>query len=106
MGISEILLIMLVYGGLFLFAFPSISSNNKILVYIKSIFLIVLYLFISAIIWFSYKGKEYHLNNHSGFEPISFTGEVILVLICFSIFNIILLLLGIQLKSKMHYINP
>lgn len=105
MGISETLF-MLVYGGLFLFTLQLFSSNNKILVYIKSAFLIALYVFISNIIWFTYKGEESHINNHSGYETISFTGEAILLVGVFSIYSIILLLLGIYLRRKRHSVNP
>ena len=105
MGISETLF-MLVYGGLFLFTLQLFSSNNKILVYIKSAFLIALYVFISNIIWFTFKGEESHTNNHSGYEAISFTGEAILCLGVFSIYNIILLLLGTYLRRKRRSVNP
>lgn len=106
MGISETLIIMLVYGGLFLYTLQSFSSNNKILTNLMSAFLIALYVFISAIIWFTYKGKESHINNHSGYEPISFTGEAILGVVVFSIYSIILLLLGTHLRRKSHSVNP
>ena len=100
MGISEIIIIMLVYGGLFLYSLQPVSSNNKIIVYVKSAFLIILYGFISTIIWFTYKGDENHINNHSGFEPISFTGEAILMIVGLSIYSIILLLFSILPKRN------
>ncbi|MDQ0229212.1 peptide ABC transporter permease [Metabacillus malikii] len=104
--IYEIIIFMLVYGGLFLYTLRSISSKNKTLAYIKSIFLIMLYVFITTIIWFNYKAEEYHINNHSGLEPISFTAEAIVVVISISIYNIILLLFGIHFKRKRHSVNP
>lgn len=102
-GIYEIIIIfMFAYGGLFLYIIRAISAKNKVVVYIKSAFIIILYVFSSTIIWFTYKGEEYHINNHSGYEPISFTREAILMIVGFSIYNIILLLLGIRLKRKRH----
>ncbi|MEH7226689.1 peptide ABC transporter permease [Bacillus sp. JJ1566] len=103
MGIFEIIIIMLVYGGLFLFTLQSISSKNKISVYVKSVFLIILYGFISTIIWFTFKAEEYHINNHSGYEPISYTGEAILMIVGLSIYS--LLLLMFILKRKRHSID-
>lgn len=74
MGISEIIIIMLVYGGLFLFV-NLVSSNNKLLVYVKWASFIILYGYISTIIWFTYKAEEEHTNSHSGYAPISLTGK-------------------------------
>lgn len=104
--IYEIIIFMLVYGGLFLYTLRSISSKNKTLAYIKSAFLIILYVFISIIIWFTYKAEEYHINNHSGYKPISVTDEATLVLIGFSIYSILLLLLGVHLKRRRNSVNP
>lgn len=100
MGLSETIIIMLVYGGLFIYTLQLTSSNNKIIIYIKSAFLITLYVFISTIIWFTYKGEEYHINNHSGYDPISFTGEAILLIIGLSIYSVILILLSNLLKKR------
>ncbi|RDW15144.1 peptide ABC transporter permease [Oceanobacillus chungangensis] len=103
--IYEIIIFMLVYGGLFIYILRSISSKNKTIAYIKSAFLIILYIFIGTIIWFTYKAEEYHINNHSGLEPISVTNEATLVVVGFSIYSIILLLFGIHLKRKRHSVN-
>jgi hypothetical protein len=102
----EIIIFMLVYGGLFLYTLLSVSSENRIIAYINSAFLMVLYVIISTILWFTYKGEEYHINNHSGYESISYTSEAILIIVGFTIYSIILLLLGIYLKHKIHSKNP
>ena len=98
--IYEIVIFMLLYGGLFLFTLRSIYSRSKTLFNIKSAFLIVLYVFSSTIIWFMYKTEEHHINNHSGYEPISLTSEAIFMILGLSIYSIILLLLGVYLKRK------
>ncbi|MFE8699811.1 peptide ABC transporter permease [Cytobacillus sp. FJAT-54145] len=98
--IYEIVIFMLLYGGLFLVTLRSSYLRNKTLFYIKSAFLIVLYVFISIIIWFIYKTEEHHINNHSGYEPISLTSEAIFMILGLSIYSIILLLLGVYLKRK------
>ena len=100
MGISEIVIIMLVYGGLLLYILQPISLNNKMIVYVKSASLIILYGLISVIIWITYKGEEYHINIHSGYEPISFTGEAILMIVGLSIYSMLLSMLCISLKRK------
>ncbi|MBS3679856.1 peptide ABC transporter permease [Ornithinibacillus massiliensis] len=102
MGISEIIFFMIVYGGLFIYIFQTISSNNRVLFYLKSAILLLLYIFISSIFWFRYKGEELHINNHSGYEPISYTGEAILMIGFFSIYTVILLILSYLLKRKRH----
>lgn len=91
---------MLVYGGLFLYTLQMVSSKNKILVYVKSAFLIILYVFISTTIWFTYKSEEYHFNNHSGYEPISFTDEAVLMIVGLSIYSVILFSLSILTIEK------
>ncbi|WP_456278910.1 peptide ABC transporter permease [Bacillus sp. AK128] len=101
----EMIIFMLVYGGLFLHTLRSISSNNKILFYIKSAFLIICYVFFITIVWFTYKSEEHHINNHSGYEPISLTSETIFMIVGFSIYSLILLLLGVYLKRKRHKIT-
>lgn len=47
MAVSEIIIMMLVYGGLFLYTARLGSSNNKIIFYGHYVFLIVLYGLIS-----------------------------------------------------------
>lgn len=100
MEFSEMIIIMLVYGGIFLYTLQMFSSKNKIFVYVKSAFLIILYVFISTTIWFTFKAKEYHINNHSGYESISFTDEAILMIVGLSIYSVILFSLSILLKRK------
>ncbi|MDN4494481.1 peptide ABC transporter permease [Ureibacillus aquaedulcis] len=100
MGISEIFIIMLIYAGLYIYTWQMVSSSNKVIVYIKYIFQIILYGIFSAAIWFSYKGEEYHINNHSGLEPISNTGEAILMIVGLSIYSVVLYFLNIHLKRK------
>ncbi len=100
MGISEMFIIILVYGGLFTYIWQMILANTKIIFYVKSTLLIILYGFFSTTIWFTYKGQEDHINNHSGLEPISFTGEAILTIVVFSIFSVVILFLNIFLKRK------
>jgi len=101
MGISEMIIIMLVYGGLFLFV-NLVSSNNKLLVYVKWASFIILYGFISTIIWFTYKAKEEHTNSHSGYAPISLTGEAILMIAGLTIYSVILFW-GFRLLNKASY---
>ena len=100
MGISEVLIIILVYGGLFTYIWQMILANTKLIFYVKFALLIILYGFFSTTIWFTYKEQEDHINNHSGLEPISFTGEAILTIIVFSIFSVVILFLNIFLKRK------
>ncbi|MEK4532160.1 peptide ABC transporter permease [Solibacillus sp. FSL W7-1472] len=100
MAVSEIIIMMLVYGGLFLYTARLSSSNNKIIFYGHYIFLIVLYCLISIAIWFIYKGNEVHINYHSGYEPISLTNKAIFTIVCFSIYNLILILVSKRLKRK------
>lgn len=100
MAVSEIIIMMLVYGGLFLYTVRFGSSHNKIIFYGHYIFLIVLYCLISIAIWFIYKGNEVHINYHSGYEPISLTSDAIFAIVCFSIYNLILFLLSKRLKRK------
>ncbi|MDM5333758.1 peptide ABC transporter permease [Ureibacillus composti] len=101
MGISEIIIIMLVYGGLFLFV-NLVSSNNKLLVYVKWASFIILYGYISTIIWFTYKAEEEHTNSHSGYAPISLTGEAILMIAGLTIYSVILFW-GFRLLNKASY---
>lgn len=100
MAVSQIIIIMLVYGGLFFYTARFGSSHNKIIFYGHYIFLIVLYCLISIAIWFIYKGNEVHINYHSGYEPISLTREAIFAMVCFSIYNLILFLLSKRLTRK------
>ena len=100
MGISEMFIIILIYGGTFTYIWQMISANTKLIFYVKSTLLIILYGFFSTTIWFTYKEQEDHINNHSGLEPISFTGEAILTIVVFSIFSVVILLLNIFLKRK------
>lgn len=67
MVFSEIIIFMLVYGGLYIYTLQPVSSNNKIGIYVRSGFLIIFYGFISAVLWFTYKGEAYQINNHSGY---------------------------------------
>ena len=100
MAVSEIIIMMLVYGGLFLYTARLGSSNNKIIFYGHYVFLIVLYGLISLSIWFMYKGLENHINNHSGYEPISLSKEAIFLIVGFTTYNLILLLLSRQINRK------
>ena len=100
MGISEMFIIILVYGGIFTYIYQIVLANTKIIFYVKLALLIILYGFFSTTIWFTYKGQEDHINNHSGLEPISFTGEAILTTVVFSIFSVVILFLNIFLKRK------
>lgn len=100
MGFSEIIIMMLVYGGLFMYASQLRPSNNKIIGYVKSASFIILYGLIATSIWFTYKGEEYHINNHSGYEPVSFTDEAIVMIVGFSIYCLILFVLNISLRRK------
>lgn len=100
MGISEMFIIMLVYGGLFTYIWQMILSNTKIFFYVKSALLLILYVFLATTIWFTYQGQEYHINNHSGLESISFTGEAVFTTVIFSIFSVFILFLNIFLKRK------
>lgn len=100
MAVSEIIIMMLVYGGLFLYTARLSSSNNKIIFYGHYVFLIVLYGLISLSIWFMYKGLENHINTHSGYEPISLTKEAIFLIVVFTTYNLILLLLSRQINRK------
>ena len=100
MGISEMFIIILVYGGIFTYIYQIVLANTKIIFYVKLALLIILYGFFSTTIWFTYKGQEDHINNHSGLEPISFTGEAILTTVVFSIFSVMILFLNIFLKRK------
>lgn len=97
-AIHEIIIFMLVYGSLFLYGLRLISSKQKTFVYLKSSFLIVLYVFTCTLIWFMYKAEEFHMNAHNGYESISFTSEAIVMIVSLSIYSVILLLLGIRLK--------
>ena len=100
MGISEMFIIILVYGGIFTYIYQIVLANTKIIFYVKLALLIILYGFFSTTIWFTYKEQEDHINNHSGLEPISFTGEAILTIVVFSIFSVVILFLNIFLKRK------
>lgn len=100
MGISEVFIIILIYGGLFTYIWQMILANTKRTFYVKSTLLIVLYSFFSTTIWFTYKGQEEHINNHSGLDPISFTDEAILTIVVFSIFSVVVLFLNIFWKRK------
>lgn len=53
MAVSQIVIMMLVYGGLFLYTARFGSSHNKIIFYGHYIFLIILYCLISIAIWFN-----------------------------------------------------
>ena len=100
MGISEMFIIILVYGGIFTYIYQIVLANTKIIFYVKLALLIILYGFFSTTIWFTYKEQEDHINNHSGLEPINFTGEAILTIVVFSIFSVVILFLNIFLKRK------
>ena len=100
MRISEMFIIILVYGGLFTYIWQMILANTKIIFYVKSTLLIFLYSFFSTTIWFTYKEQEAHFNNHSGLEPISLTGEAIVMTVIFSFFSVVILCLNIFLKRK------
>ena len=102
MGISEMFIMMLVYGVLFTYIWQIILSTNKIIIYVKSTLLIILYGFFSTTIWSTYKGQEYHINNHSGLEPISYRNEAALTIVGLSIYTVFILLLNILLKRKRH----
>lgn len=103
MGISEIILMLLVYGGLFLFVVNLVSSNNKLLVYVRWASLIILYGFICTIIWFTYKGEEEHTNSHSGYAPISLTGEAIVMIAGLTIYSVVLFFGGLRYFNKRNY---
>ena len=105
-GISEIIIMMIVYGALFFYTFLFISSKKKTVLYIISAFLLFLYVFNSTMIWNFYKSEEEHMNSHSGLEPISFTSEATVMLVGFSIYSLVLLLLGVYLKRKKYSVNP
>ena len=105
MAVSEIIIMMLVYGGLFLFTARFGSSHNKIIYYGHYVFLIVLYSLITIAIWFIFKGIELHINNHSGYDPISLTREAIFVIVGFSIYNLILFLLRKQFNRKKSFVE-
>lgn len=47
-----------------------------------------------------YKGLENHINTHSGYEPISLTKEAIFLIVGFTTYNLILLLLSRQINRK------
>ena len=98
MGISKMFIIILIYGGIFTYIYQIVLANTKIIFYVKLALLIILYGFFSTTIWFTYKGQEDHINNHSGLEPISFTGEAILTIVVFSIFSVVILFLNILQK--------
>ena len=100
MAVSQIVIMMLVYGGLFLYTARFGSSHNKIIFYGHYIFLIILYCLITLAIWFIYKGIEVHINYHSGYEQISLNNKAILTIVCFSIYNLILFLVSKRLKRK------
>ena len=100
MGISEMFIIILVYGGLFTYIWQMILANTKLFFYVKSTLLIILYGFFSTTIWFTYKEQEDHFNNHSGLEPISLTGEAIVMTVYFSIFSVLILFLNIFWERK------
>lgn len=100
MAVSQIIIMMLVYGGLFLYTARFGPSNNKIILYGHYIFLSVLYCLMSIAIWFIYKGIEVHINYHSGYEPVSLTREAIYAIVCFSFYNLILFLVSKRLKRK------
>ncbi|WP_201777914.1 hypothetical protein [Ornithinibacillus contaminans] len=105
MDISEIIIFMLVYGGLFLYTLQTMASNNKILVRVKSALLIMLYVFIATIIWSTYKGEEYHSNAHGGYVSTSYTGETILMIVGLSVYSLILIGYSIFLKRKRRTID-
>lgn len=100
MSVSEIIIMLLIYGGLFLYTARFGSSHNKIIFYGHYIFLIILYCLITIAIWFIYKGIELHINYHSGYERISLTNKAIFTMVCFSIYNLILFLVSKRLKRK------
>lgn len=103
MDFSEINMIMLVYGGLFLYTLQLVSSKNKILVLVKLAILIILFGFISTTIWLTYNAEEYHINNHSGYEPISFTHHAILMIVGLSIYSVVLFSFSIIVKRNWYY---
>lgn len=105
MKFSELIIMMVVYGGLFIYTWQMVSSNNRAIVYLKATFLFILYGLVSTNIWFTLKGEEYHINNHSGLEPVSYSGEAILMIVAFSIYNVTLLCLNMFLKRTRPPIN-
>ncbi|GGA60008.1 peptide ABC transporter permease [Ornithinibacillus halotolerans] len=96
----EIIIFMLVYGGLFLYTLRTISLRNKGLAYIKSALLILFYLFMTTVIWSTYQSEQDHVNDHSGLDSINIMGEATFVIVGLSIYSIFLLVIGIYLKRK------
>ena len=99
MSISEIVIPVGIYSSLLLFLLTK-HSENRYLSIVKYVLASFLYLFAVIVIWEGYESKEWHINEHSGYPPMSLTKEAMLIEVSFTIYTFLLLLTVWMIKRK------
>lgn len=102
MSISEIVIPVGIYSGLLLFLL-TMHSENRYLSIVKNVIASFLYLFVVIVIWEGYESKEWHINEHSGYPPISLSKEAVLIEIGFTIYTFLLLLVVWMIKRRKYH---
>ena len=114
MGVSEFIMMLLVYSGLILYflipfqrkvnlsnqqhsksAFITVyrHSLRKMIFHKKALVAFILLGFTLVMIWSGYVAAESHYNNHSGYPPISTNSERVYSMLALLIYTVFLLLL-------------
>jgi len=89
-SISEVIIPLGIYSGLLVF-FMVLSARKRSTAIGKVLLISMFYLGAAAVLWEGYKSEEHHINDHSGYPPISFTKEAVLFEVVFTIYTILLL---------------
>ncbi len=106
MSISEILIISLVYGGLFIYLSTVFSTKNKrrnnflTSINLKNTLLFVLYSFTISCVWSMFKAEEAHRNEHSGLKEVSLHALALLFIAGVTLYSLLLFLLSRYLITK------
>lgn len=102
-SISEILIIALVYGGLFLYLNNVITRKlkNSYFTAFRYILVLMLYSFTISLGWLMFKGEEYHRNEHSGLEDVSYRAPALFFIASITLYSVMLFFLG-KYKRKIN----
>ena len=114
MGVSEFIIMLLVYSGLILYflipfqrkvnlrnqqhsksAFITVYKHSlrKMIFHKKALVAFILLGFTLVMIWSGYAAAEVHYNNHSGYPPISTNLEAVYMMCGLLIYTVLLLFL-------------
>ncbi|MFF5994952.1 peptide ABC transporter permease [Lysinibacillus sp. KU-BSD001] len=103
MNMSEIIVILLIYSGLFIYFLISFDVKNKKksrLFPAKSFLALGLYMLMVSTIWGMYKAEEWQMNEHSGYPPIYLMNEALLLIVGVSIYSILLFVIMTVFRMK------